>query len=96
MAYLDATFWAWTLGAVQIAGLASAWLTRIGDDSPRLAWCQAVFLGCLAVIGLATMAFVALGTHSWLAPGATLAIMILAAVWDFRPHNRPETLHGPL
>ncbi|REK18704.1 MAG: hypothetical protein DWQ37_03995 [Planctomycetota bacterium] len=93
MPYLDdPSIWAWSLGIVQFAGLISAWLTRLGEDSTRQAWCRAVFVGCLAVIGLATMFFVALGTHSWLAPGVTLAVMILAAVWDFRPHDRVRSL----
>jgi hypothetical protein len=33
-----------------------------------------------------TMAFVAAGTRQWLGSGATLSVMVLAAVWDFRAH----------
>lgn len=93
MPYLDdPSILAWSLGVIQFAGLVSAWLTRLGHESPRMAWCRVVFVGCLALLGLATMFVVALGMHSWLAPAATLSVMILAAVWDFRPHDRVVSL----
>lgn len=84
MAYLETSALAWTMGVVQVVGLLSAWLTRLSEGSCRQAWCQTLFFGCLALMGLATMAFVALGTQHWLGSGTTLSVMVLAAVWDFR------------
>jgi hypothetical protein len=90
MAYLETSFLAWLLGLIQITGLASAWLARLSEGSPREAICQGLFVGCLAVVGALTMIFVALGIHHWLASGATLAVMLLAAIWDFKAHARVE------
>jgi hypothetical protein len=92
MAYLEISFLPWFLSAIQIAGLISAWLARLSEGSPRQAWCQRLFVGCLAVMGLVTMTFVAVGARYWLASGATLSVMVLAAVWDFSAHARVEGL----
>lgn len=92
MAYLETSFLTWLLGLLQIAGLLSAWLARLSEGSSRQAWCQCLFVGCLALVGLSTMVFVALGARYWLGPGATLSVMILTAVWDFRAHARAESL----
>jgi hypothetical protein len=91
MAYLETSFLAWFLGLIQIAGLTSAWLARLSEGSARQAVCQRMFVGCLALIGAMTMAFVALDVHHWWASGATLSVMTLAAIWDFRPHARVES-----
>jgi hypothetical protein len=92
MAYLETSFLAWFLGLIQIAGLASAWLARLSEGSSRQASCQRLFVALLAVIGLVTMVFVTLGVRYWLASGATLSVMILAAIWDFRPHAGVESV----
>lgn len=92
MAYLETSFWAWFLGLIPIAGLLCAWLARLSEGSCRQAWCQRLFVACLAIVGLLTMAFVALGARYWLASGATLSVMILAAVWDFSAHRRVQSL----
>ncbi len=86
MAYLDASVVGWSLGLMHVVGLLSAWLARLSEGSPRQAWFHALFVGCLFVMGLMTMAFVAAGTRQWLGSGATLSVMVLAAVWDFRAH----------
>jgi hypothetical protein len=86
MAYLETSALAWAMGSVQIIGLLSAWLARLSEGSSRQVWFHALFFGCLALMGLATMAFVALGTQHWLGSGTTLSVMVLAAVWDFRTH----------
>jgi hypothetical protein len=92
MAYLETSFFVWTLGFIQIAGLASAWLARLSEGSRRQASCQWLFVACLALIGVTTMASVALGPRYWLASGITLSVMVLAAIWDFRAQARPESL----
>ena len=92
MAYLETSFLVWTLGLIQMAGLASAWLARMSEGSRSQASCQWLFLVFLAVMGLTTMATVALGPRYWLASGTTLAVMVLGAIWDFRAQARPESL----
>jgi len=86
MAYLETTTLAWAMGSVQVIGLLSAWLSRLNEGSSRQAWCHLLFFTCLALLGFATMAFVALGARHWLGSGTTLSVMVLAAVWDFRTH----------
>ena len=90
MAYLEASLLAWGLGSIQIAGLFSAWLARLSEGSRRQAWCHRLFLACLGLIGLTTMASLALGPKYWLPSGMTLAVMVLGAVWDFRPNPGTE------
>jgi hypothetical protein len=89
MPYLETSLLGWTMGLLQVVGLLSAWLTRLNEDSPRQTWCHGLFVSCLVLIALTTMAFVATGAHHWLPSGATMAIMVLAAVWDFRTHAAP-------
>jgi hypothetical protein len=86
MAYLESSIVGWMLALIPIVGLVSAWLARLNEGSRWQACCHSLFVGCLAVIGLATMGFVAFGTGHWLGSGATLSVMVLAAVWDFRGH----------
>ena len=92
MAYPETSFLVWSLGFIQIAGLASAWLARLSEGSRSQASCQCVFLAFLGLVGLVTMASVTLGPRYWLASGATLSAMILGAIWDFRAHVRAESL----
>ncbi len=91
MAYLESSLLGSALALLQVIGLLSAWLARLSEGSTQQAWCHWLFVGCLAVIGLATMAFVAAGTKHWLPSGATLSVMVLAAVWDFRAHATPSS-----
>ena len=84
MAYPDDLFFAGLLGIVQFCGLASAWLARLHEGSCRQRAAQCVFLVSLALMGLTTMASLVLDTRYWLTSGATLAVMVLAAIWDFR------------
>jgi hypothetical protein len=92
MAYLETSFVLWLLGVIQIAGLLSAWLARLSEGSRSQASCQWLFFACLGLMGLTTMASVALGPRYWLASGATLSVMILGAIWDFRPEAKAESL----
>jgi hypothetical protein len=92
MAYLETSFLLWLLGVIQIAGLLSAWLARLSEGSRSQASCQWLFFACLGLMGLTTMASVALGPRYWLASGATLSVMILGAIWDFRPAAKAERL----
>ncbi len=92
MAYLEPSFLVWSLGVIQILGLASAWLARLSEGSAGQASCQRLFFACLALVALTTMASIALSPTPkyWLASGATLSVMILAAIWDFSPRAEVE------
>jgi len=74
---------AWLLVGTQLIGLASAWTARVSEGSPLQACCQWVFLGSLALVGLATMLSLQLRIGSWLVSGTTLALMVLAATCEF-------------
>jgi len=74
----------WILVGIQVAGLVSAGLTRIAEGSCCQSYCQWVFLGCLGLVGMATVVSIGLGPGWWLPSGATLSSMVLAAICDFR------------
>ncbi len=92
MAYPDASLIVWFLGFIQMFALVSAWLARLNEGSRNQASWHGLFLALLAVMGLVTMATVPLGPPYWLPSGATLAIMVLAAIWDFGPAAEYESL----
>jgi uncharacterized membrane protein len=92
MAYPETSFLLWSLGFIQIAGLVSAWLARLSEGSRSQASCQCLFLALLGLVGLSTMASLALGPRYWLACGATLSVMVLGAIWDFRAQVRTSGL----
>lgn len=93
MPYPDSAHLIWTLALIQGLGLTSAWLARLSEGSRGQASCQWLFFGCLALVGLTAMATVTLGPRYWLTSGATLGVMIVGAIWDFRAHARAESLH---
>ena len=72
------------LGLIQILGLASAWLARAFEGSRKQASFQFLFLGCLFIVGLATLASLMLTPDSWYLSGITLPLMVVAATGDFR------------
>jgi uncharacterized membrane protein len=73
----------WLLAGVQAIGLTSAWLARLSEGSAHQAWCQRLFLCCMLMLGLATIAALLTSPGTCVFAGATLAIMVLAATWDF-------------
>jgi hypothetical protein len=71
------------LAVIQVIGLASACLARMGEGSIRQTSCQRLFLGCLALVGVSTMLAMHVGPGACIVSGATLAAMVLTATWDF-------------
>jgi hypothetical protein len=71
------------LVVIQIIGLASAWMTRLGEGSVTQRFYQAFFVGWLSLVGLATFGALMLGPESCMICGTTLAVMALTATWDF-------------
>lgn len=82
MLWLDPVWLFWCLAVVHLVGLASACLTRLSEGSSGHASFQRIFVGCLVITGLATMASLALGPNTCMVSGATLAVTILTATWD--------------
>ncbi len=79
----------WILGLVPLAGLASAWLTRVSEGSERQTWCQWLFVACLGAVGLETIISLELGIDLWFLSGTVLSLMVLAATCDVS--RRQET-----
>ena len=82
MFWLEPASLFWCLAAVHVLGLLSACLTRLSEGSLGQARFQRVFVCCLALTGLATMASLALGPNTCVVSGATMAVMVLTATWD--------------
>jgi hypothetical protein len=91
MLHTDAPALFWSLTAIQIAGLISGWLIRWHRGSRHQFSSEWLFFACLALVGLSTMVAMPLSRHlEWLCGGATLGLMVLMAVWDFHPAERPS------
>lgn len=82
MLWLNPVWLFWCLALVHGVGLLSACLTRLSEGSAGHARFQRVFVACLALTGLATMASLLLGPHTCMVSGATLVVTILTATWD--------------
>jgi hypothetical protein len=80
----------WILAAVQVVGLLSTWLARSSVGCRGQRPCQWLFLSCLTLVGLGTVAAMAISAAHWLFSAGTLALMILAAVWDFGGQSSTE------
>jgi hypothetical protein len=84
MHYLDGGLAIYVLGAVQVLGLMSAMLARLGEGSHWQPATQRLFIVCLALVGMETMLALALGlVGCWLPSAATLSVMVIAATCDF-------------
>lgn len=88
----DAHTLVWTLGAVQLFSLFSAWIARLAEGSHRQASCQWLYLGCLALMGLTTMVSVAISFESWIFCSFTLSLMVVAVLWDYGRQPQPARI----
>ena len=70
---------------IQVVGLVSAGLARICEGSRAQGHCQILFFVCLALVGGAAVQSLRLEPGAWMHCAITMALMVLAAVWDFRP-----------
>jgi uncharacterized membrane protein len=84
MQLFDPTSMWWIVVSVQAVGVASACLTRLSEGSLGEDACQLAFLGSLSLMGLATLASLAIGPGACVTSGATLTVMVLTATWDMR------------
>ncbi len=72
------------LGCLQVAGLFSAWFTRIAQGTSHERTAQIFFLFALAVIGAVCGASLEMGPGTSALSASTLALMTLIAVADFQ------------
>jgi len=84
-----ATLAIWILAAIQLFGLASAVLARASEGHAWQTTCQWVFFGALGLASLAAVAAFAMGPSHFIMSGASLAFMVLGAVWDFGGSSQP-------
>ena len=82
----------WILTVVEILGLTSAWFARLSEGSPRQAFCQRLFFGCLVLVGVAMIPAVKLGPGFWFSSGTTLSLMILAVTYDCTPARHGKSV----
>ncbi len=73
----------WWYAVVQGIGLGSAWFARLHVGSRRQSAMQWLFLLLMALVGATTLAAALTSPAGCLVCGTTLAVMVLAAVWDF-------------
>ncbi len=78
----------WLLVIVVPIGLLSAWAARLSQGARYETSCQRFFLGCLILVGVATVASLGLEPGCWIISGATLSAMVLTVVCDFRGPSR--------
>jgi hypothetical protein len=74
--------WLWAI--IHVLGLVSAWLARVSECSGHYNLGYSLFLGCLAMVGIATVIALASGPGLWVISAAILAVMILIGTCDFR------------
>lgn len=83
MSSIDPATLIYVLVGVQVAGLASACLARLSEGSIRQTSAQRICLGCLALVGAATMMSMLISPGASVLSGAAMSVMVLTAVWDF-------------
>ena len=81
----------WLFVVAQILGISSACVARLSEGSPCQVASQCVFFGALPLMGVATMAALAIGPGYWLACSATVAFMVLTVTCDLRGGRQAAT-----
>jgi hypothetical protein len=87
---LDPQMLFWILLAVEAIGLVSASLVRLSAGSRGHQPCQLLFFACLALVGCGSAMAMLISSVCWLLSAVTLALMILAVVWDRSHITRGE------
>jgi hypothetical protein len=89
---LDPRVLFWILLAVEAAGLISASLVRLSAGCRSHQSCQWLFFACLALVGCSTAVSMLISPICWLVSAITLAMMIVAVVWDRSQAPRSEMI----
>jgi hypothetical protein len=82
----------WVIVAMQTLGLLSAWLARYSVGSRSERSCQWLFFSCLTLVGCSTVVAMSVSAASWLFCAGTLALMVIAVVYDFGGDAEAETV----
>ena len=78
----------WAAAGVQVLGLASVLLARLPRATTAHDYGRGIYLGCLVVLGLATMVAIGSGSGYWAWCGTTFSLMCVGGTFDmgtFRP-----------
>jgi hypothetical protein len=78
----------WLLAALHVFGLVSMFLSRLPHSHRVHAIFQHLFLGCLIVVGLATMVTICVQSNCWVWSGTTFSLMAVGATADLGPAAR--------
>ncbi|MDX1945202.1 MAG: hypothetical protein SFU86_07335 [Pirellulaceae bacterium] len=73
----------WTLFAIQLVGLVSMVLARMPHGTLLHGACRSLFVGCLVVVGLATVYAMGCYGSSWAWSGTVFSIMAVGGTADF-------------
>ena len=73
----------WVVAGILATGLVSTWLARLNEGSSWQGPYYGFFLLCLVVVAGLTVAALSMGPGHWIASGATLSVMAVAATCDF-------------
>ena len=80
--HADLQLGCWIVMGFEVLGLLSTWLARRSVGARGQRPCQWLYALCLIMVGASTVVAMTIGPACWLSSTATLAIMILAVVWD--------------
>ena len=72
----------WLLAALHLAGLTSMFLSRMHHRHRIHGICQNVFLLCLFIVGVATVATICCQSNCWVWSGTTFSLMAVGATAD--------------
>lgn len=72
----------WGILLVQMAGLASIVLGRLPRPGKTHDYCRGIYLGCLAVLAMATLAAVMWESSWWAWCGTTFSLMAVGGTLD--------------
>lgn len=73
----------WVMLSIQVLGVISAILSRMSAAHLQgTKWCRNIFLGCLVVLGLATMYAIGIQSGHWAYCGTTFSLMAVGGTWE--------------
>jgi len=72
----------WAAAAVQVLGLASVLFARLPRASAAHDYGRGIYVGCLVVLGLATMVAIGSGSGYWAWCGTTFSLMCVGGTFD--------------
>ena len=80
----------WVLAAIQVLGVLSCLMARLGEATAAASSCRHVFVASLASVAAAMMYAFYCGSPCWATCGATFALMCVGATLDPRGKMEPS------